>query len=40
MVNQPETPEQELLHQREKLVLPATPEAYYLANTARATDSP
>jgi hypothetical protein len=28
MVNQPETPEQELLNQREKLVLPAIPEAY------------
>jgi len=28
MVNQPETPEQELLHQREKLVLPALSEGY------------
>ena len=28
MVNQPETPERELLNQREKLVLPAIPEAY------------
>lgn len=40
MVNQPKTPEQELLNQREKLVLPAIPEEYsprQISNPPRIT---